>query len=46
MMLNPIDRHYNALDCGIEPMAHEDDVFKVFCVLQLNLLSLFVACIH
>ncbi|XP_065064179.1 poly [ADP-ribose] polymerase 2-like [Rhopilema esculentum] len=29
MMLNPIDRHYNALECGIEPMDHDDDVFKV-----------------
>ena len=29
MLLNPIDRHYNALDCEIEPMEKDEEEYEV-----------------
>ena len=29
MRLNPIDRHYNALECEIEPMEQSEDEYQV-----------------
>ena len=29
MLLNPIDRHYKALNCQIEAVKHGDEEFKV-----------------
>jgi len=29
MLLNPIDRHYNALDCEIEPMEKDEEEYEI-----------------
>ena len=29
MLLDPIDRHYNALECGIEPIEKDEEEYEV-----------------